>query len=633
MNVATAQTLIGDGLARSPLSVAIFDPELRIVWANSAAEGATPGLPPQDWRGRRLAEVMQEIDADTVEESLRRVLATGEPVLDLVVTNRIGAWAEEHYWSCIQFPVTVPAAHGTGVVNVMRDVTEDAVSQRRLALTEQASAHIGQTLDTTQTAQELLDVAVPQLADVAAVDLLTTVIDGEDLARQARHEGLRLQRVAMRWSGDSTVSADYASIGSMETNPASLHHRLMVAGRPMFLPTFGAMNTEQIMQLDVGPGRERLLVARQAGAHSLMIVPLIARGVIMGLVVMYRLRGTRPFTSADLWLANDLVSRASLSIDNARLYTRERASALVLQRALLPRDIPEVPGLDLCHRYEPAATAAEVGGDWFDVITLRPGRHALIVGDVTGHDIHAASVMGQLRTATRTLASLDLTPTELLGRLDRVAADLTDTETFATCVYAVHDAVAGDWEMASAGHPPPVLASPGGQAWFLDLPPGLPLGVGAGHYQSTRIKPPPGSTLVLYTDGLIESPGTDISTGMASLADSLILLSDRTVDDACDALLSSLAPKPTDDIAMLMARTPPAAQPPADQPDEGRTRSAQVLAPRSLVMLICSPVTGSQRAGGGMVGSRGTVMPNLPSGYAFGSPDLASYRPVGVHRR
>jgi hypothetical protein len=554
VNLATAQTLIGDGLARSPFSMAIFDAELRVVWANAAAQGPRPGLPPQDWRGRRLAEVMQEVDTDVIERSLRRVLATGEPVVDLVVGNRVGAWGEERYWSCSHFLVRAPSAHGNRVVHLMRDVTERAVSQRRLALTEQASAHIGQTLDTTQTAQELLDVAVPQLADVAAVDLLSTVIDGEDLARQARHEGLRLQRVAMRWSGDP-APADYASIGWMETNPRSLHHRLMVAGQPMYLPTFGAMSTDQIMDLDVGAGRERLVVARRAGAHSLLIVPLIAREVIMGLVVMYRLAGSRPFSSADLSLASDLVARASLAIDNARLYTRERASALVLQRALLPRDIPGVPGLDLCHRYVPAATAAEVGGDWFDVITLCPGRYALIVGDVTGHDIHAASVMGQLRTATRTLASLDLTPEELLGRLDRVTADLTDTETFATCVYAVHDTATGDWELASAGHPPPVLAGPGGQTRFLNLPPGLPLGLGAGHYQATRIKPPPGTTLVLYTDGLIESPGTDIGTGMANLADGLTLLSELSVDDACDALLTSLAPKPTDDIAVLMART------------------------------------------------------------------------------
>jgi hypothetical protein len=552
---ATAETLIGDGLSRSPVSVAIFDSELRIFWANEAAEGPGPGRPPQAWGGRRLAQVVPEIDADLIERSLRRVLDTGESVIDLLVTNRVGAWGEECYWSCSQFPVALPAEHGPGVVHTMRDVTERALGQRRLAFADQASAHIGRALDTAQTAEELLDVAVPQLADVGAVDLLGTVIDGEDLAQQARDEGLRLQRVAFRWSGGSPAAAGYARFTSMESNPASLHHQRLVAGVPLFLPAFGAMSTEQLAQVDVGVGLDRLLTMHEAGAHSLMVVPLIARGLIMGLVVMYRLRGRRPFTDADVSLATDLMSQASLSIDNARLYTRERASALVLQRALLPHDVPEVPGLDLCYRYVPAETAAEAGGDWFDVIGLGSGRAAFIVGDVTGHDIRAASVMGQLRTATRTLASLDLSPAELLGRLDDVTSDLTSQETFATCVYAVYDGETGDWEVASAGHPPPVLAHPGGQAGFLELRAGPPLGVGGGRYEATRVRPPPGSTLVLYTDGLIERPGADIGQGMDSLADALTIVSGRPVGEVCESLLTSLAPRPTDDIAVLLART------------------------------------------------------------------------------
>jgi GAF domain-containing protein len=555
VDLATAETLIGDGLFRSPVCVAIFDSELRIVWANEIAEGPGPGRPPQAWGGRRLAQVMPEIDADLIERSLRRVLDTGESVIDLLVTNRVGAWGEERYWSCSQFPVTLPAEHGPGVVHTMRDVTERALGQRRLAFADQASAHIGRALDTAQSAEELLDVAVPQLADVGAVDLLGTVIDGEDLAGQARDEGLRLQRVAFRWSGGSPAPAGYARFTSMESNPASLHHQRLVAGVPLFLPAFGAMSTEQLAQVDVGVGLDRLLTMHGAGAHSLMVVPLIARGHTMGLVVMYRLRGRRPFTDADVSLAIDLMSQASLSIDNARLYTRERASALVLQRALLPHDIPEVPGLDLCYRYVPAETAAEAGGDWFDVIGLGAGRAAFIVGDVTGHDIRAASVMGQIRTATRTLATLGLSPAELLGRLNDVTADLASQETFATCVYAVYDAETGDWEVASAGHPPPVLAHPGGQAGFLELRAGPPLGVGGGLYEATRVRPPPGSTLVLYTDGLIERPGADIGQGMESLADALTSVSDRPVGEVCESLLTSLAPKPTDDIAVLLART------------------------------------------------------------------------------
>jgi serine phosphatase RsbU (regulator of sigma subunit) len=228
----------------------------------------------------------------------------------------------------------------------------------------------------------------------------------------------------------------------------------------------------------------------------------------------------------------------------------------VLQRALLPHDIPEVPGLDLCYRYAPAEVTAEAGGDWFDVIPLRPGRYALVVGDVTGHDIRAAAVMGQLRTATRTLASLDLTPAEVLARLDRVTVDLTCSETFATCVYAILDTATGEWDIARAGHPAPALAQPGWKARFLDLPPGLPLGLGSGHYEAIRVKTPPCSTLVLYTDGLIERPGTDLATGMANLAAALTPLSRLPVGDACDALLASLAPDPTDDVALLMARRP-----------------------------------------------------------------------------
>jgi hypothetical protein len=554
MNLTAAETLVGQGLLRSKLFVVIFDADLRIVWANEAAERSRPDLPPQDWRGRRLIEVMPEIDVGLIEQSLRRVLATGEPTVALEVTSRTtSASGGERHWSCLQFLASTPGADVGRVVHLMRDVTDRALSQRRLALADRASAHIGRTLDTTKTAEELLDIAVPGLADVGAVDLLATVIEGDNLAR-ARHEPLWLRRVALRWPAGGGMPAEYATTIT-QTDPENVYHQRLVAGEPLFLPDFGTMSFDQMREVATGDSLYRALTAKRAGAHSLILVPLIARGVTMGLVVLYRLRGSKPFTGEDLSLARELVSRAALSIDNARLYTRERATALALQRGMLPRSIPEVPGLDLCYRYVPAETTAEVGGDWFDVIALRSGRAALIVGDVSGHDIHAASVMGQLRTATRTLAGLDLSPAEVLGRLDEVAADLTNHETFATCVYAIHDATTGEWDMARAGHPPPAVAEPSRQTRFLDLPPGLPLGLGSGQYEAIRTKLPPRSTLVLYTDGLIETPGADIVTGMASLADALTPVSKLAIGDACDALLTSLAPNPADDIAILMART------------------------------------------------------------------------------
>jgi GAF domain-containing protein len=548
--------MTGKAFGQSSFSVVIFDAELRIVWANEAAKVPRPGLPAQDWDGRRLGEVLPEIDADLIEQSLRRVFASGESVLDLEVTSGVrGAYVEERYWTCMQFPVNASGADDVVVVHVMRDVTERAVKARRVALADLAGAHIGKTLDMRQTAEELLDVTVPRLADMGAVDVLASVMEG-DLAHVERDEKLALRRVAARWPADFPAPADYSRVPVMETNPTSLYHQRLVSGQPTFMPLFGSLSAEDLLRMDFGTGLDRMLAAQRAGAHSLIAVPMIARDMIMGVVVMYRLHDSKPFSWTDLSLARDLVSRATLSIDNARLHARERAFALALQEGLLPHEIPDVPGIDLCYRYVPAKTAAEVGGDWFDVIALRPGRFAFIVGDVTGHDMRAASVMGQLRTAAATLANIDLTAAQLLARLDQVCSALTpDEETFATCVCAIHDSTSGEWEVASAGHPPPALADPGGQADFVDLPPGHPLGVGGGPYEASCISPAPRSTLVLYTDGLIESPGTDIIAGMASLVGELSSVSKLTIHDACDALLASLAPNPADDIAVLMART------------------------------------------------------------------------------
>jgi hypothetical protein len=552
----TQETPVAKGLMQSPLPAVIFNAELQITWANEAAGKVSRGRPAAQWRGRRLAEVLPGMDVGLIDQSLRSVLETGRPVADLEVSSQADDEpGGERFWSCVQFPIKGRDGGTAGVVHIMWDITQRAQSERRHELADLASARIGTALDTTRTAEELLEVAVPRLADVGAVDLLTTVIEGDNLARQTHGEPMRLQRVAMRWARNPAAPPDYARATWLETDPTKLYHERLVAGLPTFVPDFGAMSTDQLREMDSGTGLTRMLAARAAGAQSMIVVPLTARGVIMGIVILYRLSGSRPFSQADLELARDLVARAAVSIDNARLYTRERASALALQRGLLPRRIPDVPGLELAYRYVPAETAAEVGGDWFDVITLGPGRCALIVGDVTGHDMRAASLMGQLRTATRTLAILDLTPSEILTRLDRITADLADEETSATCVYAVHDTGTGRWDMARAGHPLPAVVRPGRKATFLELPPGTPLGVGGGRYETVRVQLPRRSALVLYTDGLIETRTSDLDAGMARLADALDQVGALAPGEACDSLLATLAPNPADDIAVLMVRT------------------------------------------------------------------------------
>jgi len=558
-HAVTPDALLPMGLVQSPVGVVMFDTELRVVWVNEAAERLPDGPPATRWPGRRMGDVLPCIDADLIERSLQRVLATGEPVVGLEVSSRGGDDpGGERFWSCLQFRIDGPEGEAAGVACMMREVTERAQNQQRLALVDEASARIGTTLDITRTAEELLEVAIARLADVGAVDLLATVIEGDQHAQHAHDQTMHLRRVSVRWPAGRPASPEYLRHVWFETDPAKQYHQSLVDGSPVYLPAFGAMTPEQIREFDSGTGRSRMMAARAAGARSVMTLPLIARGAIMGIVVLYRLDGSKPFTSADLSLARDLVARAAVSLDNARHYTRERATALALQHGLLPRTIPDVPGLELAGRYVPAETAAEVGGDWFDVIPLSRGRCALTVGDVTGHDIRAASLMGQLRTATRTLATLNLAPSQILTRLDQITTDLTDEETSATCIYAVHDSTSGDWDIARAGHPLPAMARPGHGAAFLDLPPGLPLGIGVGdggHYQATRLHLPRYSTLVLYTDGLIESPAADMSTGMARLARTLKSVSQLPVAEACDTLLAALAPNPTDDIAVLMTRT------------------------------------------------------------------------------
>jgi hypothetical protein len=544
------------GTMQCPFCVVVFDAELRIVWANEEA-GHLGGIPAKGWPGRRIGEVLPQIDACSIERSLRGVLATGTPVDDLEVSNRPGGPMRERIWSCIQFPIDGPDGKPAGAAHVMREVTGYADNQRRLALADEASTRIGTTLDVTRTAEELLEVALPGLADVGAVDLLATVIERDHLSRRPRDGKMRLRRVALRWPVDVPAPPDYTRPAWGETDAAEPYHRCLVTGSPVYLPVFGDMTPEQIRGTQADAGIGRMLAARAAGAHSMMIIPLIARGVTLGTVTLYRLGGSEPFTPTDLSLATDLVSRAAVSIDNARLYARERAAALALQRGLLPRQIPQVPGLQLAYRYVPVETSAEVGGDWFDVIPLPRDRCALIVGDVTGHDFAAASLMGQLRTAARTLATLDLTPAEMLTRLDQITADLTDTERSATCLYVACDPRTGTCDIARAGHPLPAVARPGLRTTFPRTPPGLPLGTGlaVGPYQATSVHLPPGSTLVLYTDGLIESPGADVRTGLARLASTLATLTTLPVAEACDTLLATLVPRPTDDIAILMART------------------------------------------------------------------------------
>ncbi|MFI1168725.1 SpoIIE family protein phosphatase [Streptomyces sp. NPDC020801] len=424
------------------------------------------------------------------------------------------------------------------------------LARKRLELLYDASAAIGRTLDVTRTAEELVETVVPRFADFVAVDLPDSVLRGEEPVDIG--EGLR--RVAL---GAVREGSHLYPVGQkVSWLAASPQARCLETGSPVLEPELS--RAADWMAND--PGRSRKVL--ESGVHSLITVPMRARGVILGVVSFYRAEHFGPFEDDDLWLAGELVGRAAVCIDNARRFTREHTMALAVQRSLLPRGLPVQDAVEVAHRYLPAQ--AGVGGDWFDIIPLSGSRVALVVGDVVGHGVHAATTMGRLRTAVHNFSALDLPPEELLTHLDdlvgRLDADSggSDGIVGATCLYAVYDPVSRRCTFARAGHPPPALVLPDGTVDFVDVPAGPPLGLGGLPFEPHEIEVPEGSRIVLYTDGLIEQRGQDLDAGLGLLRRTLAATRPfaDSPEETCGAVLDAMLPAhPGDDIALLVART------------------------------------------------------------------------------
>ncbi|MFD8221770.1 SpoIIE family protein phosphatase [Streptomyces sp. NPDC059340] len=292
-----------------------------------------------------------------------------------------------------------------------------------------------------------------------------------------------------------------------------------------------------------------------------ILAPLRGRRRVIGAALFVRRPERMAFETDDLLVAAQLATHSALGIDKAVLYGREAYIADELQRTMLPETLPRPTGVRLASRYLPAAETARVGGDWYDAIPLPGSRVALVVGDVMGHSMTSAAIMGQLRTTAQTLAGLDLPPQEVLHHLDEQAQRL-GTDRMATCLYAVYDPVAHRITIANAGHPPPVLLHLGGRAEVLRVPPGAPIGVGGVDFEAVELDAPAGATLLLYTDGLVESRLRDVWTGIEQLREKLAATAQLTGPDhpppleaLCDEVLDMLGPGDRDDdIALLAAR-------------------------------------------------------------------------------
>ncbi|MFB7557340.1 SpoIIE family protein phosphatase [Streptomyces brevispora] len=446
-----------------------------------------------------------------------------------------------------------------GLVATLRDTTELQVVtgraetvRERLMLLYRAGDRVGTTLDVTTTARELAEVATPEFADCVTVDLADAVLRGEE-PEPPSGDVINVRRTAI--SGTSTDHPLYPLgrvIGFVPLAPEAIGSS---SGHTWMVPDL--TSSEQWRKVDP----EQAARILEHGFHSLLSVPLNARGVILGMANFWRAENEEPFDAEDLSFAEELVARAAVSVDNARRYTREHEMAVTLQRSLLPRGLPEQNALDVAFRYLPAQ--AGVGGDWFDVIPLSGARVALVVGDVVGHGLHAAATMGQLRTAVQNFSTLDLPPDELLSHLDELVARMDQDEqvvggiavTGATCLYAIYDAVTGRCSVARAGHPGPALVLPDHTVEFPEIPAGLPLGIGGMPFEATELQVPEGSRLVLYTDGLIERLDRDFDSGLEQLSQALADR-DRTPEETCDDVLEAMLPtRPGDDVVLLVART------------------------------------------------------------------------------
>ncbi|OXY92385.1 protein phosphatase [Streptomyces diastatochromogenes] len=421
-------------------------------------------------------------------------------------------------------------------------------ARRRLELLSEASASIGTTLDVRRTAEELAETAIPGLADFVTIDLPEAVLRGEESTDPLGD----LRRVVIRGIRDDLP---FSPVGKKpDFGPTTPQLRCLVSGRAVLEPDLKVAAGWLAHEPELS---EQLLTA----VHSLITVPLVARGVVLGVASFYRSQDPAPFGDDDRSLAQELAGRAALSMDNARRYTHERAMVLALQRSLLPHGLPDLDAVEVAHRYLPAES--DVGGDWYDVIPLSGTRVGLFVGDVVGHGMLSAATMGRLRTAARSFAELDFPPDEVLTHLDNVVGRLDredpEPEDFgiigATCLYAVYDPTTQQCAMARAGHPPPALVRPDGTVSFPDLPAGPPLGLGGLPFEMAEIHLPEDSQLVLYTDGLIEDRNRDVDEVLEHLSGALAH-PEHTPDETCQTVLDLVAPDhPYDDIALLVART------------------------------------------------------------------------------
>ncbi|MFJ4807553.1 SpoIIE family protein phosphatase [Streptomyces longwoodensis] len=507
----------------------------------------------------RLPEILPSMSVGESARIVSQVLELGYPVLEFSQNARVPVTPDWGVSRRVERRArreraARAAAEGLPIPDDLADEAEDleyAAVRERLEFLNEVSGRIGTSLDLARTIVEVSKAVVPRFTDVAGTYLREQVVAGEGFAEGVPDTTTLWHRVALEHTDEPGRWDDVVPVGEAMPFPAHTpFFQCMTTGEPVLVPRIseqlGHAIASQFEKRDIRP----LITGR-----SMLVVPLKARNVVLGFMILLRHPERAEFNDMDKVTGAELAARAGLVLDNARMYTYQESVAETLQDSMLPHIPPHRTGCDIATRYLPGTLLGRVGGDWFDSVKLPGARTALVVGDVMGHGLNSAAMMGQLRTAVQTMAALDLPPAQLLRNLDDLAQRLGDGY-LATCLYAVYDPIASVLHLANAGHIPPVLVrARDGRSELLELPTGAPVGVGGVPFEAVRVPVEPGDRLVMCTDGLVEMRGEDIGVGLATLCASAAHPA-ASMDDACDTIIRALNTRGgrKDDVALLMAR-------------------------------------------------------------------------------